>query len=75
MPDIADFVDRMRETFGEDYIDDIIRRGMAGEPGCFYVEGIVDGKPIKIGTPPKKGKAVYYDGASGVFYTKGDNDA
>ena len=46
---------------------------MAGEP-VFYVEGKVDGKTVRIGTPPKKGTAVYLDKASGVWYTKGDNN-
>lgn len=73
MPDIADFIDRLREVFGEEQINDTIRRGMAGEP-VFYVEGKVDGKTVRIGTPPKKGTAVYLDKASGVWYTKGDSD-
>lgn len=73
MPDIADFIDRLRETFGEEQVNDTIRRGMAGEP-VFYVEGKVDGKTVRIGTPPKKGTAVYLDKESGVWYTKGDSD-
>lgn len=72
MPDIADFIDRLRETFGEEQVNDTIRRGMAGEP-VFYVEGKVDGKTVRIGTPPKKGTAVHLDRESGIWYTKGED--
>ena len=72
MPDIADFIDRLRETFGEEQVNDTIRRGMAGEP-VFYVEGKVDGKTVRIGTPPKKGMAVHLDRESGIWYTKGED--
>lgn len=72
MPDIADFIDRLREAFGEEQVNDTIRRGMAGEP-VFYVEGKVDGKTVRIGTPPKKGTAVHLDRESGIWYTKGED--
>lgn len=74
MPDIADCIDRLRDALGDEAVNDTIRRGMAGEP-VFYVEGRIDGKTVRIGTPPKKGTAVYLDKASGVWHTKGDSNA
>lgn len=65
MPDIADVIDRLRETFGEEQVNDTIRRGIAGEP-VFYVEGKVDGKTIRIGTPIPKGVAITWDKVTGV---------
>ena len=35
MPEVAAFVDQMRDAFGKDEIDQQIRRGMRGEP-TFY---------------------------------------
>lgn len=65
MPCTADFVDRLREAFGKEYIDDIIRKGLRGE-AVFYAEE----NGITLGTPPEKGKAVYFDSVTGVAYTK-----
>ena len=57
MPLTADFVDRLREVFGKEYINDIIRRSLKGEP-VFYAEE----NGIEIGTPmPKKGTAITWD--------------
>lgn len=47
MPETAAFVDAMREAFGREMIDDIIARGMAGEPVFHSVEG-----GVEIGTAP-----------------------
>ncbi|MCZ4065707.1 hypothetical protein NB636_08060 [Oxalobacter aliiformigenes] len=65
MPDIADCIDRLREVFGDEVVNDTIRRGMAGE-AVFYVEGKVDGKTVRIGTPPPKGVAITWDKVTGV---------
>lgn len=73
MPDIADFIDRLREAFGEEYVNDIIRRGMAGEP-VFYVEGKVDGKTVKIGTPIPEGVRITWDAVTGVSRLVEDED-
>jgi hypothetical protein len=35
MPQVTAFIDRLRNTFGRDNIDAVIRRGMKGEP-VFY---------------------------------------
>lgn len=73
MPDIADFIDRLREAFGEEYVNDIIRRGMAGEP-VFYVEGKADGKTVKIGTPIPEGVRITWDAVTGVSRLVEDED-
>lgn len=36
MPQVAAFVDAMREAFGADQVDPSIRAGMRGEPNRFW---------------------------------------
>lgn len=72
MPKTADFVDRLREVFGKEYINDIIRRGIKGEP-VFYAEE----NGITIGTPmPEKGTAITWDPVTMVsrVWEKKEND-
>lgn len=38
MPHMAAFIDEMRKALGKEHVDNMIRRGMRGEPGCFYAE-------------------------------------
>jgi hypothetical protein len=38
MPQVTAFIDRLRNTFGRANIDDVIRRGMKGEPVFFASE-------------------------------------
>lgn len=47
MPETADWVNKMRAQWGRPYVDDCLRRGMAGEPGYFYA---VEGGRV-VGTP------------------------
>ncbi len=46
MPEIARFVEALREAFGADEINAIVRRGRAGEPVFFAREG-----GMEFGTP------------------------
>lgn len=55
MPNTAAFIDAVRATFCTDphdaaELDDTIRRGFNGEPGCFHaVEGGVEiGAPVSL---------------------------
>ena len=46
MPEVAAFIDRLRDAFGKDEIDQQIRRGMRGEPTFYAREnGQVIGTP------------------------------
>ena len=36
MPETADFVDRMRVHWGRAYVDECLKRSIAGQPGYFY---------------------------------------
>ena len=53
MPKTAAFIDDLRIGFGREYIDNIIRRGMRGEPVFFAEEN-----GHTIGTPVPQGVAV-----------------
>jgi hypothetical protein len=39
MPEVARFIDRMRDAFGREAVDLSLSRGLAGEPVFFAVEG------------------------------------
>ncbi|MDN7408008.1 hypothetical protein QZM42_05540 [Burkholderia vietnamiensis] len=39
MPEIADFVAKLRDAFGDAAIDEAVARGKAGEPAFFAHEG------------------------------------
>lgn len=70
MPLTAAFIDGLREMCGKDEIDDIIRRGMRGEP-VFYARE----NGVEIGTKIPRGKAVSWDPVTGVaFSVNGDSD-
>ncbi|MBV7427291.1 MULTISPECIES: hypothetical protein [unclassified Acidovorax] len=47
MPETADFVDRKRAEWGRAYVDDCLKRALAGEPGYFYA---IEGGHV-MGTP------------------------
>lgn len=47
MPMTSEYVDRLRREMGHQYVNEMIRRAMAGEPGCFYA--IENGRVL--GTP------------------------
>ena len=49
MPEVAAFIDQMRQAFGKEEIDQQIRRGMRGEP-TFYARE----RGQVIGTPWRK---------------------
>lgn len=59
MPEIARFVEALREAFGADEINTIVRRGRAGEPVFFAREG-----GMEFGTP--LGTAAGWDAAAVV---------
>lgn len=46
MPNVAAFIDQMRDAFGKEHIDQQIRKGMRGEPVFFAREN-----GHQIGTP------------------------
>ena len=46
MPNVAAFIDKMRDAFGQEHIDQQIRKGMRGEPVFFAREN-----GHQIGTP------------------------
>lgn len=48
MPKTAKLIDDLREVFGKEYIDDILRSAMRGEPDRFYAEenGMTFGTPF-----------------------------
>ena len=56
MPDVAGFVDAMRDLLGREYVDGMIKRGMRGEPDCFYATEAGH----SVGTPfrPDRGTVV-----------------
>lgn len=48
MPEVASFIDSLREAFGKDEIDIQIRQGLKGEPVFFAKEnGYVLGTPVR----------------------------
>lgn len=47
MPQTAEFVDRKRVEWGRAYVDDCLKRALAGEPGYFYA---IEGGHV-MGTP------------------------
>lgn len=51
MPNVAAFIDDMRDTFGADVINAQIRRGMKGEPGFWASE---NGHEIGCKMPPAR---------------------
>jgi hypothetical protein len=73
MPKTAEFVDALRSAFGTDYINDLLRRGVRGEP-VFYAKEA----GFEIGTPLEQGKvAVKFDqyGVAYVVPLDGEEDA
>ena len=56
MPGTAAWIDEFRAVFGKEYIDDIIRRGMHGEPVFSATEN-----GHTIGTPVPQGVAISTD--------------
>ena len=53
MPETSKWVDRKREELGKAFVNDCIRRAMAGEPGLFYAmeRGHVLGTPFPATHP------------------------
>lgn len=52
MPVVTAFIDQLREAFGREYIDDIIRAGMRGKPVFHATEnGHEVGTPVYQGSP------------------------
>lgn len=50
MPTVAAFIDDLRQTFGTEYIDRIIKAGMRGQPVFYASEGgHVVGTPCIVG--------------------------
>lgn len=62
MPEVAAFVDDLREVFGREPIDEQIRRGLRGEPVFWAREA-----GHEIGTPVPAGRAEFvYEGPSAL---------
>lgn len=50
MPTIAALIDDLRQAFGKEYIDKIIRAGISGKPVFFASEnGYTVGTPVPVG--------------------------
>lgn len=55
MPVVTAFIDQLREVFGREYIDDIIRAGIRGKPVFHATEnGHEVGTPVYQGLPLDK---------------------
>lgn len=55
MPVVTAFVDQLREAFGREYIDNIIRAGIRGQPVFHATEnGHAVGTPVYRGAPLDK---------------------
>ena len=46
MPGVTAFIDQMREVFGKEGIDTMIRAGLQGKPNCFHARE----NGIEVGT-------------------------
>lgn len=46
MPGVTAFIDQMRDAFGKEDIDQMIRAGMQGKPNCFHARE----NGIEVGT-------------------------
>lgn len=68
MPNVSAFIDKMREAFGKDMIDEQIRKGLRGEP-CFYAKE----NGHEVGTKSPRGTRVTWD-SKGVAITAEDDD-
>ena len=67
MPEIAGWIDRMREMFGAEVINEAIRAGLAGEPTFHAIE-----RGVEIGTPlPASGPAWRGEGLPGRHFCPG----
>lgn len=55
MPETARWVDKAREKWGAEYVNDCVRRAIAGEPGLFYAmeNGYLLGTPFHAADPNK----------------------
>lgn len=63
MPEVAAFLDSLREAFGPEVIDQAVRQGMRGEPTFFAEEN-----GIRIGTViARGGVAVHRDAAGNMI--------
>ncbi|MFS2112717.1 hypothetical protein [Herbaspirillum frisingense] len=73
MPKTAAFIDSLRLAFGAGYINNVLRRGMRGQPVFHATEG-----GFELGTPLERGAvAVKFDqyGVSYVVSLDGEEDA
>lgn len=67
MPEIAAWIDRMRDAFGAEVINEAIRAGLAGEPSFHALE-----RGVEIGTPlPASGQAWSAEGVTGRYFCPG----
>lgn len=48
MPKVAVFIDAMREAFGRAEVDEMIRRGMAGEGGAWHFRAEENGHIVGV---------------------------
>lgn len=71
MPETAAFIDKMREAFGEIEVNQVIKRGMKGEP-VFYAEE--NGHRIGTYDQPNPDKCLYI-GKDGILITKAEWEA
>lgn len=71
MPEITAFIDKLREAFGAEMINEQIRKGMRGEPYCFYATE----NGHEVGTKFPKGNAVTWNPVTGnAINVENDDD-
>lgn len=63
MPQVASFIDALRKTFGTEYINGILQRGVRGEPVFHAHEN-----GYEIGTPLPPAKAIVSWDEQGVSH-------
>ena len=67
MPETAALIDRFRDAFGAANINDVIRRGMAGEPVFYASEN-----GHEIGTLGRRGVRVGFDAKGNKCLIEGE---
>jgi hypothetical protein len=68
MPEIAAFVAKLREAFGDEVIDGVVKRGKAGEPDFFACE---NGREVGTASPPRTNSWRVDESIHGRRYCRG----
>jgi len=63
MPKVAAFIDSLRKAFGDEHINDVLKRGVRGEPVFFAQEN-----GFEIGTPLARMRGAVKWDAQGISY-------